>query len=203
MSSQYYVDEATGSDTTGTGLIDAPFQSLGYARYKFPEGSFLIRKDASEEYDAPTQSALKKAAKTAQGIEKKIKKQEELEERERTAKKEEREKREKLLEESKKIILTDDESLPKAKKVCTTFNAWIIISRREKVKILDLAKHRSQRVRVFGWVHRLRQQKDIIFIVLRDGTGYLQAVLSGLVVRSISMTMSPDLISARHKPTAP
>jgi asparaginyl-tRNA synthetase len=42
---------------------------------------------------------------------------------------------------------------------------------------------RSQRVRVFGWVHRLRVQKGLIFIVLRDGTGYLQAVLSGTAVR--------------------
>ena len=41
---------------------------------------------------------------------------------------------------------------------------------------------RSNRVRVSGWVHRLRQQKGIIFIVLRDGTGYLQAVLSGQTV---------------------
>jgi asparaginyl-tRNA synthetase len=30
-------------------------------------------------------------------------------------------------------------------------------------------------------VHRFRPQKDIIFLVLRDGTGYLQAVLSGQV----------------------
>lgn len=50
-------------------------------------------------------------------------------------------------------------------------------------KIAHLESLRSKRVRVFGWVHRLRNQKDIIFIVLRDGTGYLQTVLSGRVVR--------------------
>jgi aspartyl/asparaginyl-tRNA synthetase len=52
-----------------------------------------------------------------------------------------------------------------------------------QAKILNLEPYRSKRVRVLGWVHRLRSQKDIIFIVLRDGTGYLQAVLSGVPVR--------------------
>lgn len=32
-------------------------------------------------------------------------------------------------------------------------------------------------------MHRRRDQKDISFLVLRDGTGYLQVVLSGKVVR--------------------
>ena len=42
-----------------------------------------------------------------------------------------------------------------------------------------MAPLRSKRIRVSGWVHRLRDQRGIIFIVLRDGTGYLQAILSG------------------------
>ncbi|EAU91868.1 asparaginyl-tRNA synthetase [Coprinopsis cinerea okayama7 len=165
-----YIDEAAGSDTTGTGTIEAPYQTLGFAVYSQPTASYLIRKDSAAEYAEPTQSSLKKAKKTAEGIEKKKKKQEELEERERKAKGEEKEKREKLLEESKKIVLEEDPALPKA----------------PKAKITHLEKHRGQRVRVFGWVHRLRQQKDIIFIVLRDGTGYLQAVLSGRVAQTYS-----------------
>lgn len=52
-----------------------------------------------------------------------------------------------------------------------------------KAKINKLVPHRSNRVRVVGWVHRLRAQKELMFIVLRDGTGYLQAVISGLAVR--------------------
>ncbi len=55
---------------------------------------------------------------------------------------------------------------------------------RDQAKISQLSDLRSQRVRVFGWVHRLRSQKGIIFVVLRDGTGYLQTVLSGVVVRT-------------------
>lgn len=114
-----YIDEASGSDTTGTGAIGTPYQTLGFALYSQPAASFLIRKDATVEYAEPTQSSLKKAKKTADGIEKKLKKQQELEERERKAKGDEKEKRERVLEESKKIVLTEDESLPKASKVRT------------------------------------------------------------------------------------
>ena len=125
--SSIYVDEASGSDTTGTGSQDAPYQTLGFAAYSQPSASYLIRKDAQGEYAEPTQSALKKAKKTAEGIEKKRKKQLELEERERQAKGDEKEKREKLLEESKKIVLTEDESLPKATKVCRVLSASVIV----------------------------------------------------------------------------
>ncbi|XP_029074810.1 asparagine--tRNA ligase, cytoplasmic isoform X3 [Monodon monoceros] len=71
--------------------------------------------------------------------------------------------REKNLEEAKKITIKNDPSLPEPS--C--------------VKIRELEGYRGQRVKVFGWVHRLRRQgKNLMFLVLRDGTGYLQCVLS-------------------------
>uniref|UniRef100_W5KR56 asparagine--tRNA ligase n=1 Tax=Astyanax mexicanus TaxID=7994 RepID=W5KR56_ASTMX len=50
---------------------------------------------------------------------------------------------------------------------------------QKEVKIYQLEPLREQRVKVFGWVHRLRRQgKNLLFIVLRDGTGFLQCVLT-------------------------
>ncbi|KAJ7772012.1 hypothetical protein DFH07DRAFT_734302 [Mycena maculata] len=163
--SAIHIDETAGSDTTGTGTADQPYQSLGFALFtQGAAASFLTRKDPSGTYEEPTQSSVKKAKKTAEGLEKKRKKADELE----RAENEEKEKRDKVLEQSKKIVLVEDASLPKA----------------AKAKIVHLEPLRSQRVRVFGWVHRLRVQKGLIFIVLRDGTGYLQALLSGTATQT-------------------
>jgi asparaginyl-tRNA synthetase len=119
-----YVDEATGSDLTGDGSQQAPYQSLAYALFiQGQSAKVLVRKDANAEYDEPTQSALKKAKKGADGLEKKRRKAEEIAEREAQANNEEREKRERLLEESKKIQLVEDATLPAAVKVRTTSDA--------------------------------------------------------------------------------
>jgi asparaginyl-tRNA synthetase len=117
--STYHIDETAGSDNTGAGTIASPFQSLAFALFKAGTETpkLFIRKDPNTEYDEPTQSALKKARKNAEGLEKKRKKAEELAERAATAQSADREKREKALEDSKKIVLKEDESLPKATKV--------------------------------------------------------------------------------------
>lgn len=39
-------------------------------------------------------------------------------------------------------------------------------------KIKDLKKYVGERVKIFGWVHRLRQGKRHWFVELRDGTGF-------------------------------
>ena len=115
-----YIDEAAGSDETGKGTQELPYKSLAFAVYSsggIDNTKYLIRKDATVDYDETTQTALKKAKKGADGIEKKKKKAEELAAREDSEKKAERERKEKLLEESKKIVLEEDPALPEAVKV--------------------------------------------------------------------------------------
>ena len=114
---QIHVDETAGSDVAGTGSADQPYQTLAFA--VFTHGGttsttkLLVRKDPNGTYDEPTQSALKKAKKGADGIEKKKKKAEELAGREAKERKE----RERVLEESKKVVLVQDETLPAAVRV--------------------------------------------------------------------------------------
>jgi asparaginyl-tRNA synthetase len=45
------------------------------------------------------------------------------------------------------------------------------------VEVKDLGEYEGQEVSVAGWVDRLRVHKGLAFLVLRDGTGYVQCVL--------------------------
>jgi len=46
------------------------------------------------------------------------------------------------------------------------------------VRINELRSHVGQSVTIHGWVATTRSSGKIAFVVLRDGSGYLQAVLS-------------------------
>ncbi|ORX68046.1 asparaginyl-tRNA synthetase [Linderina pennispora] len=166
-----FVDEAAGSDETGSGVQTAPFKTAvaavaaiaGMPAEKQASFKVQVKKAGSDEYAEITASALKKAKKTHDLNIKKAKKQAEqaAKESEQAAAKQAEEQRK--LDESKKIVLTEDASLPAAK----------------QIKIRDGAANRNTRVKVFGWVNRLRVQgKDMMFIVLRDGSGFLQCVLT-------------------------
>lgn len=99
---------------------------------------------------------MKKLAKFVEAEAKKenVKKTKEIEDAQR---------REKNLEDAKKVVFKMDPSLPAPE--------------QQKIK---LTKPGDKRVKVFGWIHRLRRQgKTLMFAVLRDGTGFLQCVFNG------------------------
>lgn len=49
----------------------------------------------------------------------------------------------------------------------------------QEAKIQECVNLRGKRLRINGWVHRLRRQgKALMFILLRDGTGFLQCVFA-------------------------
>lgn len=78
-------------------------------------------------------------------------------------------KREQNMEEARKIKIVQDPSWQVAK----------------KIRIDQGEVSRGIRVKINGWVHRLRRQgKGLMFITLRDGYGFLQCVLSNLLCQS-------------------
>lgn len=132
-----HIDEKAGSDTTGDGSIEKPYETLAFAIFSHQASTpqYLIRvtKEAESTYEEPTQSSMKKAKKNADGLEKKRKKAEELAAKDAQASTAVKERKEKQLEESKKIVLKEDETLPKATRVrlCMIFClSPLTISRR-------------------------------------------------------------------------
>ena len=80
-----------------------------------------------------------------------------------------------LLCPQRKQLRTPPPSLPPCL-LCV--NSLPPLSLSAQIKIRDAGSHRDQRVRLSGWVHRLRQQgKALFFLTLRDGSGYLQCLL--------------------------
>ncbi|KAJ8660958.1 asparagine-tRNA ligase [Lichtheimia ornata] len=159
-----YVDELAGSDETGTGVESSPVKTALKAVELGGESVKILIKKDEEGFKDISGAALKKAKKAYTELQRKLKKQEEQKKKaeEEDAKKAEEEA--KALEKAKSIVLTEDESLPAA----------------QKIKVRQSTESRGKRVKVSGWVHRLRVQgKDMMFVVLRDGSGYLQCVFTG------------------------
>ncbi|KAJ3199241.1 hypothetical protein HDU67_002963, partial [Dinochytrium kinnereticum] len=165
--SQLYVCEQKGSDADGAGTEASPFKTPLRALESVngdDAAKIMVRKVETEGYQPISGAAMKKAKKGWELAEKKKAKaaaSASKDSDEAAAKAAEEAKR---LEESKKVVLTQDLGLPKAK----------------NIKIHAGKEHRGSRVSVSGWVHNLRVQgKDMMFVVLRDGSGYLQCLFKG------------------------
>ncbi|XP_029566385.1 asparagine--tRNA ligase, cytoplasmic [Salmo trutta] len=157
---ELYVSDKEGNDQDGEGTEQKPFKtSLRALTFAGKEPFPTIYVDSQKEGErwaviSKTQmkNVMKVFAREQMKSDSKDKKEAEDSER-----------REKNLEEAKKITIENDSSLPEPK----------------TVKIYQLEPLRGERVKVFGWVHRMRKQgKNLLFIVLRDGTGFLQCVLN-------------------------
>ncbi|CAB4031059.1 asparagine--tRNA ligase, cytoplasmic-like, partial [Paramuricea clavata] len=155
-----YSSEKFGCDESGNGSENKPFKTALKAMKFFGKGPLpKIMVDSKEEvmkFEEISEAQLTKLTSIFQQEQRKSEKREEKES-------EKAEKRAKNREEAKQIVIEEDPSLPNPR----------------KIKIRDATMARGERVMIQAWVHRIRRQgKILMFLVLRDGTGFLQCVLS-------------------------
>ncbi|EGD98019.1 asparaginyl-tRNA synthetase [Trichophyton tonsurans CBS 112818] len=203
-----FIDEDVGKDdNSATGTETAAYKTLVYAMLLHPATAdapvqYMTRKSETGpvaegeeasvrlQWKPATKSALKKAANLVEQRKKKALKEKELAIRE----KEEADKRRLVLEEAKKVILKEDDSLPKPVK--------IRLNEKDPAVVRPRAEGDEQpgtRVRVVGRVHRLRVQKDMIFLTLTDGYGLLQCVFTGDLTKTYdAMTLTLETSMAIH-----
>ena len=203
-SKSVHIDEDLGrDDASADGSQTAPYKTLLFAQIQHEptrtEGlQYLTRKSESgpvstdgdpelrKEWKPASKSALKKVANLYDQHKKKQAKGDESAIREKEGK----EKRQQVLEDAKKIKIEQDASLPEAKKIRTdetnvTLRAGTSRTDESSSRAdVDYSKGRGTRVRITGRVHRLRVQKDVIFITLSDGYGLLQCVLTGRLIKT-------------------
>ncbi|XP_067839966.1 asparagine--tRNA ligase, cytoplasmic [Heptranchias perlo] len=157
---ELYVSDREGDDATGTGTKDKPFKTALRAlqaagKEPFPT-IYVDSQKKNERWEVISKSQMKSIKKLwcRDQMKNEAKEKKELEDALR---------REKNLEDAKKIVIKLDLSLGEP----------------HQIKIRTTEAHRGQRVKLFGWVHRLRRQgKNLMFVVLRDGTGFLQCIFS-------------------------
>ncbi|XP_064539078.1 asparagine--tRNA ligase, cytoplasmic isoform X1 [Drosophila montana] len=171
--SALFTSEKRGSDDSGDGSETKPYKTILQAmrhagKEPFPT-IYVDSKDpnASEVFEPAAKSQLKKIQKLF------------VREGHKNADKEQREagdaeKRQQNLEDARKVKISEDPSLPVAK----------------RIRIVEGTEQRNNRVKIYGWVHRLRRQgKSLMFITLRDGTGFLQCVLNDLLCQTYEALM--------------
>jgi len=169
----------TGSDENKGGQ-DGPLKSVIAALFLDEKAQIMVPGvgEGAEPWVPIAKAQLKKQTKMFQAEKRKRESASKQAGEKEAKEKADSESRAKNIEEAKKVKLVEDETLPKAK----------------MIKIRDGRQYREQRVKINGWVHRLRRQgKQMIFIELRDGTGFLQAVLTGELCASYeALILQPE-----------
>ncbi|GAW22563.1 hypothetical protein ANO14919_121030 [Xylariales sp. No.14919] len=181
-----YIDEEIGRDESGQlGSETSPFKTLQFAYIQRPaEAQYLVRSPASESdtdavdgkvWKPAAKSALKKAVNYYEQQKKKAAREQELAAKRR----QEEEERNAVLLKAKEIVLEDDTSLPAPIKIKLDE-----VGDHIKLRGVSDASSQGTRVRVVGRVHRERKQKDVLFVTLRDGYGFMQVVISGKLAKT-------------------
>ena len=62
-----------------------------------------------------------------------------------------------------------------------------------RANIDDIARHEGQQVTIDGWLHNRRSSGKIHFLIVRDGTGFIQAVMSKAAVGDEAFTQADHL----------
>merc|ERR1719411_2293335 len=140
-----YTSESRGSDDSGEGTFKVPYKTILQAMRRYGKEPFpVIHQDpkpdseaakSGKKYEPVAKSQLKKMTKLwAQEVRKAAaKEKKDAEDAEATRLR---------AEEAKKVLIEEDKTLQPA----------------IKIKINRGDKYREQRVKVYGWVHRLRRQ---------------------------------------------
>ena len=180
-----YVDLDAGKDEESQdGSESKPYKSLAFAyiQQNGSEKEYLQRASVTGpiaegedesirlSWKSPAKAAVKKAQNALDAHKKKVAKQQQV----AAAEAEKDAARLKNLEDAKKIVLTEDASLPTAKKIVTD----------AKDVTLGEGETKGDRVKVSGRIHRIRPQKQATFITLVDGYGHMQCVLTGELTKT-------------------
>ncbi|KAG5441578.1 Asparagine--tRNA ligase, cytoplasmic [Clonorchis sinensis] len=172
MCIEVYTSEKHGSDKTGDGSEESPFKTVLRALNHLKgvvEATTRIWVDGTgdERWDRVSKTKLKKTTKQYLNEKKKAEKEEAAKFAAEVSQ-----------AEAAGIQLILDPSLPTP----------------TQCKIRDLSKLVGQRAKVYGWVHRIRRLgRTLMFIVLRDGSGFLQCVLTDKLCQTVdAVTLSPE-----------
>lgn len=210
-----FIDADTGADdASADGSETKPYKSLAFAYIQNvdnPSRQYLTRSSvtgaigpdedpsARLAWKEPAKSAVKKAQSALDAHKKKLAKQQQAQ----AAEDEKKKLRLQNLENAKKIVIKEDESLPKAVKI-NIGNKDVDLGDGEK---------KGARVKVMGRIHRLRVQKQATFITLIDGYGHLQCVLQAgdltktydalMFAQGTSLTLYGELRKVPAGQTAP
>ena len=200
-SKSIHIDEDVGKDdASADGSDQSPYKTLLFAHIQHPpadDQQYLMRKSqtgpvsedgdpvARLEWKPASKSALKKAANLFDQHKRKLEKSDQLALRE----KEDANKRKLVLDEAKKVKIAQDKSLPRAVRIYLDEHDPAIVKLRKDGD--DTA--RGTRVLVRGRIFRLRSQKDIIFLTIQDGYGFLQCVLAAPLTQTYdAMTLTME-----------